>query len=362
MNKILVNVGLLNNPGGVSAVYKTLDLENRGLATHFTIYHKKKEKNLFKKIPRIFSKYYNFYKKIKDFDLIMINPSLTYKSFFRDAGFALLTKYSNKKLVVFWHGWEEGYERKIQNSIFLKFLFLKTFGKADAFVVLGSLFEKKLWALGVNSSKKTLIFHNVAQNKFLINSKFSLKEIIEDANILFISRFEKGKGMFTAIESFIKLRNELKKYHINLIMAGDGNEYRNVVKYLEEKGEKRIILTGFVKDFEKHKLLEKSHIMFFPTTYGEGLPITILEGMLYGMPIVTGRVGGISDIILNEENGFLIETQINNPIDQYTEALKRLITDKDLFHKISLNNIKFANRNLTPDKASKILSGFLSKI
>jgi glycosyltransferase involved in cell wall biosynthesis len=48
--------------------------------------------------------------------------------------------------------------------------------------------------------------------------------------------------------------------------------------------------------------------MLYPTSYGEGMPICLLEGMGMGLVVVTRPVAGIRDIVVDGENGFLIES------------------------------------------------------
>ena len=59
---------------------------------------------------------------------------------------------------------------------------------------------------------------------------------------------------------------------------------------------------------KKITLLKNSNIFILPTKYpGEGLPISLIEAAFYGLPIISTKHSGISDIVENGKNGYLLE-------------------------------------------------------
>ena len=138
MKKILINTPDAASKGGVAQYYKVMKLNEQANIDYFSINNSVKGNIIF----RLFSTYYRFFTTIKDYDVVGLNPSLDRKSFFRDAVFAFLAKFRNKKLLVFWHGWQDDFEAKIHNTGYLKFIFDKTFGKTDGFLVLGNILQK----------------------------------------------------------------------------------------------------------------------------------------------------------------------------------------------------------------------------
>jgi len=73
--------------------------------------------------------------------------------------------------------------------------------------------------------------------------------------------------------------------------------------------------------------------------------------MLYGLPIISRPIGGIPDLIKNEENGFLVGSL--NPKD-FAEKIRKVAEDQELFLQISTNNI---NKSIifSPDNVRKRL-------
>jgi glycosyltransferase involved in cell wall biosynthesis len=66
------------------------------------------------------------------------------------------------------------------------------------------------------------------------------------------------------------------------------------------------------------------------------MPVSVLEAMSYGVPVITTPVGGIPEIIQNEHNGLLVTPGNHAELDQ---ALKKLITKAELRQKMSANNL-----------------------
>jgi glycosyltransferase involved in cell wall biosynthesis len=346
-------------PGGVSALYSSLDLENIGIAKYFTLYFEKKESSIFDKFKRLTLKYFEFNSAMKKYEIVIINPSLTLNSFFRDSIFALLVKIRSKKLVVFWHGWEDDIERKIKNSIVLSWLFRNTFGHADGIVVLGSIFQKKLLDLCEGKNSKFLFFQNVAEFKLIEGKDVRvIKRIGKEMKILFISRIEKNKGALEAIKIFWLIKSNLPNHNVYLTVAGEGSELENVKAYVYKNNIENVCFPGHVKGLDKHNLLINSHFLLFPSA-SEGLPLVILEGMSYGLPIISSPRGGIPDIIKESINGFLIEP---SDIDQYVNKILKIVSDEKLYSSISLNNYNYSKQHLTPEIAREKLITFCKKI
>ena len=74
----------------------------------------------------------------------------------------------------------------------------------------------------------------------------------------------------------------------------------NHILKLTDKEIDNIEFLGHVNAETKKKALFQSHIMIFPT-FTEGLPNVILEGMLYGMPIISRATGGIPEVVRQGE-------------------------------------------------------------
>ena len=125
----------------------------------------------------------------------------------------------------------------------------------------------------------------------------------ECLSLLFLGRIGERKGIFDLLNA-ISLNREVFKGKLKLKIGGDGETHRlidlidklNLANYVE--------YVGWVDSESKRNLLKNCDILILPS-YNEGLPISILEGMSYGKPIISTPVGGISEIVKDGFNGYL---------------------------------------------------------
>jgi len=351
--KTLILVPDLNLPGGVSNYYKILELDAHSNISYFTI-NKAKAQSVVASIWRLLINYNKFFFKLikGHYEVVVINPSLDEgKSFHRDLLFIVIAHLLNKKTVVFFRGWFDPYEEKIKKSKFKSFLFKMSYAKAGKYVVLGEIFKKKLIGLGVPASTKFFIETTVADSSYLKSLNLNNKYLNygKEINFLFLSRIEKEKGIFIAIDAFNQFSNNFPQRKSTLTIAGDGRDLHEVKAYVKEMAISNIKFLGHVSAETKKKVLLESHVMIFPS-FTEGLPNVILEGMLYGMPIISRAAGGIPEIVKQNINGFLTESY-NPPI--FTDFLSDLASNCDLYKKIAETNHQIALQRFTSEKVKE---------
>ena len=95
----------------------------------------------------------------------------------------------------------------------------------------------------------------------------------------------------------------------------------------------------------------KADLLMLPSNY-EGLPMVILEAMSLGKPIVASDVGGVSEIVRNEINGYALE---NKP-HLFAEKIEQILKDEELYSKLSHNSLNIFQDELTVEK---MVQGYL---
>jgi glycosyltransferase involved in cell wall biosynthesis len=348
--KILVLVPDLTLPGGVSNYYKTLGLDAIKNITYFPI-TKAKPQSAFATAFRLISNYIKFFIELQKnrYEVVVLNPSLDKgKSFHRDLVFIIITHILKRKTVVFFRGWFEPFEEKIKKSKLKSFLFDISYAKVGKYLVLGDIFKKKLISLGVPSKTQFIIETTVADSSYIKKLRLKDKHLTYEKEIifLFLSRIEKEKGIYIAIDAFKEFLVNSPNKKSSLIIAGDGPELPVVRDYVRNNEISNIKFLGHVIGENKIKVLLESHIMIFPS-FSEGLPNSILEGMLYGMPIISRVTGGIPDVIQHNINGFLTESYDSSI---FANFLTILAYDIELFKNISEINHQIAMEKYTTNK------------
>lgn len=188
------------------------------------------------------------------------------------------------------------------------------------------------------------ILSNASSNISSLNSK----------NIISIGRLHEGKRINELIDIFSKLEDRDTKLYI----IGNGDEFDNLKKQIANlKLENRIIMTGYLNKNEQEKYLLKSSV-FAMTSISEGLPMVLLEAMNFGIPCIAYKTDtGISDIISNNENGFIIENRNEN---EYINKLNLLLKDVTLRKNLGKNCIRTCTK-YHKDEIIKLWNNILQK-
>ena len=116
-----------------------------------------------------------------------------------------------------------------------------------------------------------------------------------------------------------------KSIPVKFLVVGDGELFEPLQNRVKELGlENFIIFTGWEKDVDE--IYKISDIVAL-TSLNEGTPVSIIEAMAAGKPVISTDVGGVSDVIQNGENGFVVPS---NDCDDFALKLTLLIEDDKL--------------------------------
>ena len=162
--------------------------------------------------------------------------------------------------------------------------------------------------------------------------KTQLKKKDSIVKLLFVGSIDRRKGIIDLLDVLIELKDELS---FELYICGKITEdsirddYRMRIKKLQG----RVIEFGYVSGYKKQKIFEESDILVLPS-YGEGMPIVIMEAIATGNAIISTDVGAIPEIV-SDDNGILHRP---GDLDELKRALCKLVEDVDYLEKIKTNN------------------------
>lgn len=162
--------------------------------------------------------------------------------------------------------------------------------------------------------------------------------------LLFLGRLERDKGIFDLLEAVSALRASIPD--IRLVCAGEGN-LESVAEYAKRLGiEDSVSLPGWIGPAEKQSLMSVATVFVLPS-YAEGLPMSLLEAMAAGVPVVATAVGGIPDVVTDGVDGLLF-----NPGDTATleRLLRRLMHDPQLCNSIGTAAHETVRLRFTADR------------
>ena len=345
--KILILHPDLQTHGGIENYFLLLKNKFEVPVKYFLIGKRFAEKGFWRKFFRFFVDYYSFIKLIRyeKFDLVVGNPSLDLKGIIRDGMFIIISKKFDIKTILFIHGWYKTFENQIEK--FGSYLIKILFRNVDAFIVLSKNNEGKLKSWGILQPifREVTFFDPETQNGFDINKAIKDRQKSQNLQILFLSRILIQKGIYETIEAFSILQ---KRYPLaKLFIAGDGEELENIKLIVRKQNISNVQFSGHIIGSDKTQAFNDSHLYCFPS-YTEGFPLSIVEAMSFGLPVITTAVGGIPDFFENGVNGYLVAEKNPNSL---VEHIKKIITDKKLYENISLNNYHYAQSHFAISSA-----------
>ena len=132
-----------------------------------------------------------------------------------------------------------------------------------------------------------------------------------------VARQDKNKNQALLIRCLKKIHEE--NLNASLVLAGDGPCHEELKELAKSLGVSDFVeFTGVVPDTENY--LARSDV-FVLSSYREAMPLSVLEAMAAGLPIISTDVGGLKDVV--KENGLLVNSEDE---EAYYQAMKKLLT------------------------------------
>lgn len=225
------------------------------------------------------------------------------RSFWRKQLYVNIAKLFKKKVVLHMHG---GAFKQFAKSNYSNVA--KIIKKADCIIALSD--KWKYYYENTFDCKRIEVIKNIIEEP----RKHPQKH--EGFNLLFLGLIGDNKGIFDLLSVICKHKKEFNG-KLKLIIGGNGEVHR-LQSFVKNNSLSDIVdYEGWISGEKKIELLNKSDAFILPS-YNEGVPLSILEALSYDIPVISTTVGGIPEIVTNNENGLLIapgdETALYNAI------------------------------------------------
>ena len=168
-----------------------------------------------------------------------------------------------------------------------------------------------------------------------------------------MGRLEKRKGIYDIIEAAKYIKNP--DVIINLYGDGNPEEFQKLV--MDNNLQEKVQIKGWISGDKKNEIFQASDVLILPS-YSEGLPMSILEAMAVGLPIISTPVGGIPEAVEDGVNGFLIQP---GDYKALAEKIDILANDKQLREQMGQNGYKIAKEKFDVDVVIKQLKEIYNK-
>lgn len=285
--------------------------------------------------------------KDKNIKLIHIHSS-SKGSFLRKSIVLWIGRIFNKKVVFHYHS--GGFEKFYDNSPhFLKHWIINTLNKSDVLLALAD-YWKELFSKKCSNNNIKILYNPTAIKKINHNKN-------NKVNVLFLGRLGRNKGVYDILEAAKLLNNNT----IELYLYGDGDveEFKKLAK--EANLQDKVIVSSWIVGEDKNKALQDADIYILPS-YSECLPMSILEAMSVGLPVISTTVGGIPETVEDGVNGFLIQPGDYRAL---AEKIDLLVGNKELREQMGRESYRIAKEkfdiNIIINQLKKIYQEILEE-
>lgn len=196
------------------------------------------------------------------------------------------------------------------------------FGRADRTIVLSE--SRLAWMQKAIPNARPVVLHNPVN--IPPRARFDERD---RHTVLFLGRLGRGKGTYDLIRAIARVVNSFP--NVRVLLGGDG-EAEKVRRFATELGVGRNVeALGWVVGERKRELLAKCTVFTLPS-YNEGQPMSVLEAMAAGAPVLSTRVGGVPDAVRDGVDGVLVEA---GDVEALSSALIELLSNEPLRRRVA---------------------------
>ena len=203
----------------------------------------------------------------------------------------------------------------------------------DIYIALNNFFAKKLIQYGVDESRIRTLGNFVSGMREAVPEKGNY--------VLYLGRLSREKGLHTLLRAWESVDGVVLK------IAGSGPLENEVASIGKRLGASKVQMLGHVSGELKQNLIERALCMVVPSVWYENFPISVVEAMSCGTPVVASRIGGLPDMVKHEVSGLLFNSGDEEGLAM---MINRVITDREFMMNLARNALNEARSNLQSQK------------
>ena len=218
------------------------------------------------------------------------------------------------------------------------------------------MYKNLYFITGSESAKRDLVSLDIKREKVVvINHGFNrgkIKIIRKEKNptLIFLGRISKDKGIEDALMSVKFLLKEYPNLKLWIVGKSESKEYERKIKrkIMQLKINKNCEWFGFVTESKKNELLSRAFILIHPSRR-EGWGINIIEANYLGTPAVGYSVAGLTDSIVHNKTGLLVEPDARS----LANGVEKLLRNPKIYKKMSKNSRAWSEKFNWKDAGEK---------
>lgn len=206
--------------------------------------------------------------------------------------------------------------------------------KIDKIITPSEFYKLKLIQDGIPGNNIEAIHNFIDMDNYNV-------EVEDDGYAFYFGRLIKEKGIFTLLEAFKSLKDK------KLLIAGDGPDLEKIKEYLNKNNmQENVKLLGYIDSDKVKEYVRKSRFIVVPSIWYENCPYSVLETLAIGKLIIGSNLGGIPELVKNNESG-LIYTY-NKP-KELQEKMRVLFENKELADELGKNAKQIAKKEYSKE-------------
>ena len=219
-----------------------------------------------------------------------------------------------------------------------------TLKRIDCIIVRGK--QQKVQLRGLyNGRLESVYIPSTGIKKYASKREYDFKRK-KQIEVLYLGKVSQTKGAHDLLKAIPQILSVDERFRFHFV----GDVVRNEQNIMFRKGETLdatkfvmvndldsfVTFYGHLEGEQKENRLNEADLFICPS-YSEAGPITVLEAMEYGVPVIATRVGVLPELFKHEENVLFVDS--HSP-EQIRDAVLKIISDDSLVHNMVLNNYR----------------------
>jgi colanic acid/amylovoran biosynthesis glycosyltransferase len=237
------------------------------------------------------------------------------------------------------------------------------FDEVDLMLPISDLWRQRLIELGADEQKVATVRLGIDCDAFEFRARGLAPG--EPVRIISVGRMTEKKGHRYTIEAVANLAARRPDLDIRLDVVGNGPLLKQMREMVARLGiGNRIVLHGGLTNGEVRELLEQAHVFVLHSVTAndgdmEGIPVSIMEAMAMGLPVVSTRHSGIPELVADGVSGFLVEER---DVATTAEAIERLADDPELVARMGREGRAIVERDYNAERQARRLHALLTSL
>ena len=178
-----------------------------------------------------------------------------------------------------------------------------------------------------------------------IEKTINHKPLCIEKKLIYVGNMTPPKRVDTILKAVAKLSRSFDNF--KLILAGEGELRSDLESLASDLGlGQKVCFMGALPHRQVLELLSEADL-FVHCSENEGLPVAIMEAMASGLPVVASSVGGIPELVHENETGFVVHYDDS---DAYADRILSILQDSEMLSSFGKKGRSFAESTLDREK------------